>query len=91
MDDDGIAVRDLLRGLPVFDTRLPVFDPEDVPSEPVALFVAWLKAAIAADVREPHAMALATADADGRPSTRVLICKDVGPDGTWYFASGAEA
>ena len=34
-------------------------------------------------------MTLATADDRGRPSSRVLICKDVDGAGRWYFASGA--
>jgi pyridoxamine 5'-phosphate oxidase len=34
-------------------------------------------------------MTLATADDQGRPSSRVLICKDVDSEGRWYFASGA--
>jgi pyridoxamine 5'-phosphate oxidase len=85
------AVRELLRGLAVFDTELPRFDPAEAPPEPVALFVAWLGAAIEAGVREPHTMTVATADGAGRPSARVLICKDVLPDGTWCFASGADS
>ena len=40
-------------------------------------------------VPAPHAMTLATADDQGRPSSRVLICKDVDVGGRWYFASGA--
>ncbi|MBE3015738.1 pyridoxal 5'-phosphate synthase [Microbispora sp. NEAU-D428] len=83
------SIRDLLRGLPVFDAELPGFDVDAAPSDPVALFVEWLTSAVEAGVREPHAMSLATADAGGRPSSRVLICKDLGADGTWYFATSA--
>jgi pyridoxamine 5'-phosphate oxidase len=53
------------------------------------LFMDWLEAAIGDAVPAPHAMTLATADDQGRPSSRVLICKDVDGDGRWYFASGA--
>ncbi|WP_169982816.1 pyridoxal 5'-phosphate synthase [Microbispora sp. H10836] len=91
MGESGPAgsIRDLLRGLPVFGTELPGFDVDAAPAEPVALFVEWLTSAVKAGVREPHAMALATADAAGRPSSRVLICKDLDADGTWYFATSA--
>ena len=82
-------VRDLLRRLLVFDTDLPGFEPGLAPSDPVTLFTEWLAAAITARVPEPHAMSLATADADGRPSSRVLICKDVEPEGRWFFASSS--
>lgn len=83
------SIRDLLRGLAVFDTELPGFDVDAAPSDPVALFVEWLTSAVEAGVREPHAMSLATADSRGRPSSRVLICKDLAADGTWYFATSA--
>jgi pyridoxamine 5'-phosphate oxidase len=81
-----VTVRDLLRGLPVFDRPLPAFDTESAPEEPSALFLAWLHEAIEAGVSEPHAMTLATVDAEGRPDARVLILKDVDADG-WQFAT----
>ena len=83
---DG-SVRDLLRGLPVFASDLPDFQPDQAPDDPVALFTDWLAAAIAAGVPEPHVMSLATVAVDGRPSSRMLILKDVEPAGRWYFAS----
>lgn len=84
-----VSVRELLRALPVFATDLPDFDPETALEDPVPQFVRWLIAAIDAHVPEPHAMTLATADVDGRPATRTLICKDVDSSGRWYFASSA--
>ncbi|WP_326800703.1 pyridoxal 5'-phosphate synthase [Streptomyces sp. NBC_01788] len=56
------------------------------PDTPVELFTEWLLEALSAGVREPHAMTLATADANGDPAARVLILKDVSPEG-WQFAS----
>jgi pyridoxamine 5'-phosphate oxidase len=83
-----VTIRDLLRGLPVFDRPLPAFDTESVPGEPFALFLSWLHEAIDAGVSEPHAMTLSTVDEEGRPDARVLILKDV--DRTrWQFASAA--
>jgi pyridoxamine 5'-phosphate oxidase len=81
-----VTVRDLLRGLPVFDRPLPAFDTEAAPEEPSALFLSWLHEAIEAGVSEPHAMTLGTVDAEGRPDARVLILKDVDADG-WQFAT----
>jgi pyridoxamine 5'-phosphate oxidase len=83
---DG-SVRDLLRGLPVFAGDLPGFEPEQAPGDPVTLFTEWLAAAIGAQVPEPHVMSLATVAVDGRPASRMLILKDVEPEGRWYFAS----
>ncbi|MEV4496288.1 phenazine biosynthesis FMN-dependent oxidase PhzG [Micromonospora arborensis] len=51
------------------------------PAEPIGLLRAWLDAARADAVREPGALALATADGRGRPSTRivqVLAVRDTG-------------
>ncbi|AKA02563.1 pyridoxamine 5'-phosphate oxidase [Streptomyces noursei ZPM] len=79
-------LRQLLRGLTVFGGELPTFDPVATPDDPVELFTAWLLGAIRAQVPEPHAMTLATADADGNPSARTLILKDVDAAG-WRFAA----
>lgn len=44
-------------------------------------FSAWLADAIAAQVPEPNAMVLATADPTGRPSARTVLLKGYDPDG----------
>ncbi|WP_405392576.1 pyridoxal 5'-phosphate synthase [Streptomyces sp. NBC_01102] len=82
------TVREVLRSLDVFAGVLPRFGPQDTPDTPQDLFTEWLTEAIAAGVREPHAMTLSTAGQDGTPSARVLLLKDVGPAG-WSFASHA--
>ncbi|GGU75584.1 oxidase [Streptomyces albospinus] len=79
-------LRQLLRDLPVFGGELPAFDPVDTPDDPVDLFTAWLLGAIRAQIPEPHAMTVSTADADGDPSARTLILKDIDTDG-WRFAA----
>ncbi|GAA2112464.1 pyridoxine/pyridoxamine 5'-phosphate oxidase [Actinomadura alba] len=81
-------MRQLLRDIEVFAGELPEFDPSGAPGSPVELFVEWLLEALRAGVREPHAMTLATAGADGDPAARVLILKDVSARG-WQFASNA--
>jgi pyridoxamine 5'-phosphate oxidase len=75
MADDSL--RDLLRSLPVFGDDVPDFDPQEAPADPLDLLVQWLRSAIDAGVSQPHAMVLATADADGHPSARTLLLKDV--------------
>ncbi|MFH8571925.1 pyridoxal 5'-phosphate synthase [Streptomyces sp. NPDC017993] len=84
-------VRQLLRGLPVFGGELPQFDPRETPDDPVELFTTWLLGAIQAQVPEPHAMTLSTADADGLPSARTLILKDIDTDGWRFAADGGSA
>jgi pyridoxamine 5'-phosphate oxidase len=51
--------------------------PEPLPDEPMALASAWLAAARAARQQpNPDAMVLATATATGRPSARIVLCKE---------------
>jgi pyridoxamine 5'-phosphate oxidase len=47
----------------------------DLLSDPIDQFSQWLADAEAADVALPHAMALATADAEGRPSVRHVLLR----------------
>jgi pyridoxamine 5'-phosphate oxidase len=81
-------LRETLRGLDVFGGDLPSFDIAELPAGPHELFTEWLLAAIAAGVREPHAMTLSTLGTDGDPAARVLIVKNVSAAG-WEFASDA--
>jgi pyridoxamine 5'-phosphate oxidase len=79
-------LRQRLRRLPALAGDLPGFDPGVVPDEPTALFLSWFEEALAADVPEPHAVTVATADPSGVPSARVVVLKDVG-EGVWSFAT----
>jgi dihydrophenazinedicarboxylate synthase len=56
---------------------LPEF--EAPPEDPLPLLDRWLRLADEKGVREPRALALATADAEGRPSNRTLLLKQVTP------------
>ena len=52
--------------------------PDPLPAEPMALAAAWLATARAARQQpNPDAMVLATATADGRPSARIVLCKEL--------------
>jgi len=57
--------------------QLPEFDAP--PDDPLQLLERWLTDADERGVREPRALALATADAEGRPSSRILLLKQVTP------------
>lgn len=61
--------------------------PDPLPGNPLAVVAGWLRDAHRdAAQPNPNAMVLATADADGRPSARVVLCKDIDPDaGTISF------
>lgn len=50
-------------------------------------FRTWLADAVAAGLPEPNAMTVATASADGRPSARTVLLKDVDVDGFTFFTN----
>jgi pyridoxamine 5'-phosphate oxidase len=56
--------------------------------DPVALFDAWLKGAMDAGLVEPTAAALATCDANGRPSCRMVLLKGSDRRGFVIFTNG---
>ena len=51
--------------------------PDDCLPDPVAQFEVWLNEAISAAVPEPTAMNIATVDAQGRPSARMVLLKGI--------------
>lgn len=53
-------------------------------ANPMTQFRQWLDEAIAASMPEPTAMTLATVDASGQPSTRVVLLKDIDDGLVWY-------
>jgi pyridoxamine 5'-phosphate oxidase len=56
-------------------------------NDPFALFDAWFAEARASEPNDPDAMALATADAEGRPSVRMVLLKGHGPDGFVFYTN----
>ena len=80
------SFRRQLRALPDFPDPLPDFEPDSAPADPAELFRQWLAEALAAGEGQPHACSLATADAGGKPSSRMLILKNIDDDG-WHFAT----
>jgi pyridoxamine 5'-phosphate oxidase len=55
--------------------------------DPHALFDAWLAEAREAEPNDPTAMALATADAAGRPSVRMVLMKGHDPRGFVFYTN----
>ncbi|GAA2390852.1 pyridoxal 5'-phosphate synthase [Streptomyces glaucosporus] len=88
------AIRDRLRGIPVFAHAGHVgaedFEDSGLPENPVPVVAEWILAAHAAGQPEPHAMSLCTVDAQGIPSSRVLLVKDVDAD-RLFFATPADS
>ncbi len=55
--------------------------------DPIAIFTDWLAEASASEPNDPNAMALATVDANGAPSVRMVLLKDHGPDGFVFYTN----
>ncbi|MGJ3649344.1 pyridoxamine 5'-phosphate oxidase [Sphingomonas sp. GlSt437] len=56
-------------------------------TDPIALFEAWFAEAQAHELNDPNAMALATADAEGRLGLRMVLLKGHGPDGFIFYTN----
>lgn len=55
--------------------------------EPFRRFAEWMERALAAQVPEPTAMALATADAQGHPSVRMVLLKGFDEAGFVFYTN----
>ena len=55
--------------------------------DPIALFDTWFAEAQSSEPNDPEAMALATADAAGQPSLRMVLLKGHGPDGFVFYTN----
>ncbi len=62
-------------------------DEAQLPDDPLTLFQQWFREALEAEVADPNAMVLATADASGRPSARVMLLKDCDAQGFVFFTN----
>ncbi|WP_062732607.1 pyridoxamine 5'-phosphate oxidase [Sphingobium abikonense] len=56
-------------------------------TNPFTLFDAWFAEARETEINDSNAMALATADARGRPSVRMVLLKGHGPDGFIFYTN----
>jgi pyridoxamine 5'-phosphate oxidase len=55
--------------------------PDELPTNPLLLVADWLaRAEQSGRQTDPNAMVLATADAGGAPSARVVLCKEIRPE-----------
>jgi pyridoxamine 5'-phosphate oxidase len=55
--------------------------------DPILQFQNWLKQATEAGISEPTAMTLATTGADGQPSARIVLLKEVSQDGFVFYTN----
>ena len=62
-------------------------DGDQLNPDPIAQFELWLKDAIAAELPDPTAMCVATVSPEGQPSQRIVLLKDVGPEGFVFYTN----
>ena len=61
----------------------------EIPADkPFELFAEWFALAKASEPNDPEAVALATATAGGAPSVRMVLMKDVSPEGFVFYTNG---
>ena len=59
----------------------------DMATDPFSEFRAWLSGVEEADIEEPTTFVLATADAQGRPSSRALLMKGFSEEGIVFYTN----
>ncbi|CAG9178109.1 pyridoxamine 5'-phosphate oxidase [Cupriavidus respiraculi] len=59
----------------------------DVAADPITQFERWFDEALNAKLPEPNAMTLATVDAAGQPSARIVLLKGIDASGFTFFTN----
>jgi len=77
-----MSIADLRR-----DYRARALSDDDAVADPLVFFRQWFDEAVRAELADANAMTLATAAADGTPDGRIVLLKDVGPDGFTFFTN----
>jgi pyridoxamine 5'-phosphate oxidase len=60
---------------------------DNLDASPIVQFKYWLNEALKSGIMEPTAMILSTASADGKPSSRVVLLKNLEDDGFTFFTN----
>ena len=56
-------------------------------TDPFALFGQWFEEAVASEINDPDAIALASVDRNGMPSVRMVLLKQWSPDGFVFYTN----
>ncbi len=60
---------------------------EQLDADPIKQFESWLKLAVEAELPDPTAMVVATVDAQGQPSQRIVLLKQLDENGFVFFTN----
>lgn len=67
--------------------KLPALTEATIGDDPLAALQSWIADAVAADLVEPNAMGLSTVDAKERPSSRMVLLRELDESGLVFFTS----
>ncbi len=67
--------------------QLQSLSEQDAEDNPVKQFEKWWKQAIDSKIEEPNAMALATSNASGKPSVRIVLLKEIQKNGFVFYSN----
>jgi pyridoxamine 5'-phosphate oxidase len=67
--------------------NLPPLNESQIDTDPMSQFARWMNEALDAGIDLPNAMTLATADARGVPSARMVLLKSFDEDGFVFFSN----
>lgn len=62
-------------------------DPRFEGDDPIRILARWLDEAAKVEPRDPNAVALATVDDEGMPNVRIVLLKEIGPDGLVFYTN----
>ncbi|HXR82886.1 MAG TPA: pyridoxamine 5'-phosphate oxidase [Hanamia sp.] len=67
--------------------QLQSLDEKDVDADPIKQFQNWWQHAVETTIEEPNAMTLATCNAEGKPSARIVLLKAIKKNGFVFFTN----
>lgn len=74
-------------GCPGYDAVVIELDFDNPPADPVSLVQSWCNEAQETGLPNPNAMSLSTVDADGRPSLRMVLLKELDARGAVFYTN----
>ena len=66
---------------------MTVLGADELNTEPFLLFNQWFAEAQQSEINDPDAIALASVDADGMPSVRMVLLKEILPEGFVFYTN----
>ena len=66
---------------------MTVLGADELNKDPFLLFNQWFEEAQQSEINDPDAIALASVDADGMPSVRMVLLKETLPEGFVFYTN----